>query len=45
VLAFLCEYDALPGIGHGCGHNLIAAGGLGAALALRRAAPEPGERP
>jgi amidohydrolase len=40
VLAFLCEYDALPGIGHGCGHNLIAAGGLGAALALRRAAPE-----
>ena len=40
VLAFLCEYDALPGIGHGCGHNLIAAGGAGAALALRRAAPE-----
>jgi amidohydrolase len=39
-IAFLCEYDALPGIGHGCGHNLIAAGGLGAALALRRAAPE-----
>jgi amidohydrolase len=39
VLAFLCEYDALPGIGHGCGHNLIAAGGAGAALALRRAAP------
>uniref|UniRef100_A0A8C4XQF4 Peptidase M20 domain-containing protein 2 n=1 Tax=Falco tinnunculus TaxID=100819 RepID=A0A8C4XQF4_FALTI len=23
-LAFLCEYDALPGIGHACGHNLIA---------------------
>jgi amidohydrolase len=40
VLAFLCEYDALPGLGHGCGHNLIAAGGAGAALALRRAAPE-----
>ncbi|MCI2423307.1 amidohydrolase [Saccharopolyspora sp. K220] len=40
TIAFLCEYDALPGIGHGCGHNLIAAGGLGAALALRRAAPE-----
>ncbi|WP_037062931.1 amidohydrolase [Pseudonocardia acaciae] len=40
VLAFLCEYDALPGVGHGCGHNLIAAGGVGAALALRRAAPE-----
>ena len=29
----LLEYDALPGIGHGCGHNVIAAAGLGAALA------------
>ncbi len=29
-----CEYDALPAIGHGCGHNIIAAAGLGAALAL-----------
>lgn len=37
VVAFLCEYDALPGVGHGCGHNLIAAGGVGAALALHRA--------
>jgi amidohydrolase len=32
--AILVEYDALPGVGHGCGHNLIAASGLGAALAL-----------
>lgn len=40
VIAFLCEYDALPGIGHGCGHNLIAAGGIGAALAARHALPE-----
>lgn len=32
-IAVLCEYDALPGIGHGCGHNVIAAAGLGAALA------------
>jgi amidohydrolase len=40
VIAFLCEYDALPGVGHGCGHNLIAAGGLGAALALHRALGE-----
>ena len=32
-VAMLCEYDALPGIGHGCGHHLIAAAGLGAALA------------
>ncbi len=29
-----CEYDALPAIGHGCGHNIIAAAGLGAGLAL-----------
>jgi amidohydrolase len=35
-LAFLAEYDALPGVGHGCGHNLIAAAGVGAALALSR---------
>ncbi|MGQ9696158.1 MAG: M20 family metallopeptidase [Thermodesulfobacteriota bacterium] len=34
TVAFLAEYDALPGIGHGCGHNLIAAASLGAALAL-----------
>ncbi|MFI1994044.1 M20 family metallopeptidase [Actinoplanes sp. NPDC020271] len=29
-----CEYDALPGMGHGCGHNVVAAAGLGAGLAL-----------
>ncbi|MDN5687225.1 MAG: amidohydrolase [Brachybacterium sp.] len=35
LVAVLCvEYDALPGIGHGCGHNLIAGSSLGAALAL-----------
>lgn len=33
-VAVLAEYDALPDLGHGCGHNLIAACGLGAALAL-----------
>jgi amidohydrolase len=32
-VAVLCEYDALPGIGHACGHNVIAAAGLGAGLA------------
>lgn len=32
--AFLAEYDALPEIGHGCGHNLIAASSAGAALVL-----------
>lgn len=35
AIAVLSEYDALPGIGHGCGHNIIAAIGLGAALALK----------
>jgi metal-dependent amidase/aminoacylase/carboxypeptidase family protein len=34
-IAYLLEYDALPGLGHGCGHNLIAAGGITAATALR----------
>lgn len=33
-VAILAEYDALPGLGHGCGHNIIAASALGAALAL-----------
>jgi amidohydrolase len=33
-IAILSEYDALPNIGHACGHNMIAAMGLGAALAL-----------
>ena len=34
TIAILSEYDALPGIGHGCGHNVIAVSGLGAFLAL-----------
>uniref|UniRef100_A0A7M5XFK9 Peptidase M20 domain-containing protein 2 n=1 Tax=Clytia hemisphaerica TaxID=252671 RepID=A0A7M5XFK9_9CNID len=33
----ICEYDALPKIGHACGHNLIAEAGIGAALALKAA--------
>jgi len=40
AVAFLAEYDALPKLGHACGHNLIAAWAVGAGLALRRAAPE-----
>jgi amidohydrolase len=32
ALAVFCEYDALPGLGHACGHNIIAAAGAGAAL-------------
>ncbi len=34
TIAFLAEYDALPGIGHACGHNLIAAAALGAAVGM-----------
>jgi amidohydrolase len=34
VLSICAEYDALPGIGHACGHNVIAASAVGAALAL-----------
>ncbi len=34
-IAFLAEYDALPGLGHACGHNLIGAASLGAVLAVR----------
>ncbi|CAI9588357.1 unnamed protein product [Staurois parvus] len=36
-VAFLCEYDALPELGHACGHNLIAEVGAAAALGLRAA--------
>lgn len=34
-IAFLAEYDALPGLGHGCGHNLIAMVAVGCGLACR----------
>ena len=33
-IGILAEYDALPGLGHGCGHNTMASSGVGAALAL-----------
>ena len=33
-VGILAEYDALPGLGHGCGHNTMAASGVGAAIAL-----------
>jgi len=39
ALVVVAEYDALPDIGHACGHNLIAASAVGAYLALRAAAP------
>ena len=37
TIAILCEYDALPGVGHACGHNVIAAAGAGAGAALMAA--------
>jgi len=39
-VALVAEYDALAGVGHGCGHNLIAAGAVGAALGLKALMPE-----
>jgi len=41
-VAFLAEYDALAGIGHGCGHNIIAAASVGAAVAVKSIIPETG---
>lgn len=35
-VAILSEYDALPGLGHACGHNIIAAMGFGAAVGLAK---------
>jgi amidohydrolase len=42
VVALCAEYDALPGIGHACGHNIIAATAVGAGLALAGAADDLG---
>lgn len=39
-IAYLLEYDALPEIGHACGHNLIAAGGALAATLLQQTLPD-----
>jgi amidohydrolase len=36
TVAILAEYDALPGVGHGCGHNLIGNSAIGAGVALAR---------
>lgn len=44
TIAVFCEYDALPTMGHACGHNIIAAAGLGAALAVASMADELGGR-
>jgi len=42
VIVFLAEYDALPGLGHGCGHNLFGATSCLAAAALKQAMTETG---
>ncbi len=40
TVAFLAEYDALPELGHACGHNLIGTAAMGAGLAMRAVLPE-----
>lgn len=42
TIGFLAEYDALPGLGHACGHNLISAMSTGGAIALAAVADELG---
>ncbi len=41
-IAICCEYDALPGVGHACGHNVIASAAVGAGIALAAVADELG---
>ncbi len=43
TVALLAEYDALPGVGHGCGHNLIGTAAAGAGMAVARLGPLPGQ--
>src|SRR6202789_551406 len=40
VVAVCAEYDALPDVGHACGHNIIAASAVGAGLALAAVADQ-----
>lgn len=42
TVTYMAEYDALPEIGHACGHNLIATAAVGAAIALSQAARDAG---
>ncbi|MGO1538744.1 MAG: M20 family metallopeptidase [Leucobacter sp.] len=42
TVGFLAEYDALPGLGHACGHNLISAMSVGGAIALSEVAEDQG---
>lgn len=41
-IGICAEYDALPGVGHACGHNVIAAAAVGAGIALAKVADEIG---
>ena len=40
IIGLLCEYDALIGLGHACGHNLLGVGSVGAAIALSKVMPK-----
>ncbi len=42
IIGYLCEYDALPEIGHGCGHNMIGAMSAGAGIVLSKVLNEIG---
>lgn len=42
TIGIMAEYDALPGLGHACGHNLIAASAVGAGVALAHVADDLG---
>ncbi|MDQ0199254.1 M20 family metallopeptidase [Neobacillus ginsengisoli] len=44
TIAYLSEYDALPGVGHGCGHNMIGTMSAGAGVLLRKVIDEIGGR-
>lgn len=44
TIGYLCEYDALPEIGHGCGHNMIGPMSAGAGIVLSKVLDEVGGR-
>lgn len=40
TIGIIAEYDALPDLGHACGHNIIAASAVGTAVAIKKAVPD-----
>ncbi|MDO5650318.1 MAG: amidohydrolase, partial [Gallicola sp.] len=42
IICYMAEYDALPEIGHGCGHNILGASSTGAAIVLSKLVGETG---